>query len=167
MDELKRCPYCGEEILAIASKCKHCKEFLNETDLLNESEDRKEETERTIWYGKPSHLSYLGTYIIGSFLAPVAGIGLFMIIYAILDRHFKEYTITTRRVKTKSGIISRTIDEVLLKNIRSVNVNQGIIERLFGLGTINIGSAGTSGIEVSFAGISNPIGIKNELQKLR
>ena len=27
-DETKRCPYCGEEILAIAKKCKHCGEFL-------------------------------------------------------------------------------------------------------------------------------------------
>jgi hypothetical protein len=25
----KQCPYCGEEILAIAKKCKHCGEFLN------------------------------------------------------------------------------------------------------------------------------------------
>ena len=26
----KRCPYCGEEILAVAKKCKHCGEWLNE-----------------------------------------------------------------------------------------------------------------------------------------
>lgn len=28
-DETKLCPFCGEEILAIAKKCKHCGEFLD------------------------------------------------------------------------------------------------------------------------------------------
>lgn len=32
MDEKARCPYCGEEILAGAKKCKHCGEWLEERD---------------------------------------------------------------------------------------------------------------------------------------
>ena len=30
MNETKNCPYCGEEILAIAKKCKHCGEWLDQ-----------------------------------------------------------------------------------------------------------------------------------------
>jgi hypothetical protein len=30
LEEVKRCPYCGEEILIAAKKCKHCGEWLND-----------------------------------------------------------------------------------------------------------------------------------------
>jgi hypothetical protein len=40
VDEKKRCPACGEEILAIAKKCKHCGE------LLDENLARKRDSER-------------------------------------------------------------------------------------------------------------------------
>lgn len=31
--EKKKCPYCGQEILAIAKKCKHCGEWLDSTNI--------------------------------------------------------------------------------------------------------------------------------------
>ena len=34
--ETIKCPYCGEEILAIAKKCKHCGEWLNNDEEHNE-----------------------------------------------------------------------------------------------------------------------------------
>lgn len=32
MEETKRCPYCGEEILAVAKKCKYCGEWLDKEE---------------------------------------------------------------------------------------------------------------------------------------
>ncbi len=32
MEEKKKCPYCGEEILAVAKKCKHCGEWLDKDE---------------------------------------------------------------------------------------------------------------------------------------
>lgn len=42
MEETKKCPYCGEEILAVARKCKHCGEWLD----VNEQNDQNEQIAR-------------------------------------------------------------------------------------------------------------------------
>ena len=41
--EKKQCPYCGEEILAVAKKCKHCGEWLDEDENSNEEEVNDEQ----------------------------------------------------------------------------------------------------------------------------
>lgn len=41
--ETMKCPYCGEEILSVALKCKHCGEWLNEEEDDDEMEAEEEE----------------------------------------------------------------------------------------------------------------------------
>jgi uncharacterized membrane protein YdbT with pleckstrin-like domain len=170
-DETKRCPYCGEEILLIAKKCKHCGEFLNNTvSPPQHSTAYVNLPEKTLWQGSPSHYYYLGAYIIvGGLLIFAHGyrLGIIIILWALLDKKSKIFTITNKRTKSKKGILARTTREVALKDIRSINLKQSIIERLCNLGTIEIGSAGTAGIEVSFNGISQAPKIKNMITELK
>ena len=42
MEETKKCPYCGEEILAVAKKCKHCKKWLTDSEREIEPVDNNE-----------------------------------------------------------------------------------------------------------------------------
>lgn len=166
--ETRDCPYCGEEILLKAKKCKHCGEFLDgqPSDPKPTSPSKKSTviTENTLWIGHPSYLYYLGHFIFGAILLPFFGLGLIPLVYALLDRNTKTFTLTNKRVSTKVGIISRHIHEVSIRDVRNINVRQGIIERLFGLGTIEVGSAGTAGIEISFAGVKNPTTIRDKIR---
>ena len=66
---------------------------------------------------------------------------------------------------SQAGIISRSTREVTLTDIRSINMQQSFTERLFGLGTVQIGSAGTAGIEVEFSGVSNPAIVRDQIRQ--
>jgi len=44
--ETKKCPYCGEEILTVAIKCKHCGSFLDEKPAIEDS-SKQQKNERS------------------------------------------------------------------------------------------------------------------------
>ncbi len=67
------------------------------------------------------------------------------------------YKLTGEYVESAWGIIARRTARVELSSIRTVNVNQGIIERLLGVGAISFSSAGTSGQDVIFTRIKYPL----------
>lgn len=87
-----------------------------------------------------------------------------LFIAPMLDRYSDEFAITNKRIIVKTGLISRKTLEMNLSKIESVNVDQSILGRLLGYGTIRI--IGTGGTREEFPNISNPIEFRKKFQEL-
>lgn len=53
------------------------------------------------------------------------------------------FTVTTRQIQTRSGLIARNGSDVLLARITNVDIEQGLLDRIFGCGTLIIKDAGS------------------------
>lgn len=73
-----------------------------------------------------------------------------------------EFVITNKRVIMKVGLIRRKTLEMNLQKIESVNVEQGIMARILGYGTVTI--VGTGGTRESFADIREPLIFRKKFQ---
>jgi uncharacterized membrane protein YdbT with pleckstrin-like domain len=75
-----------------------------------------------------------------------------------------EFVITNRRIIVKLGFVSRKTFEMNISKIESVNVDQSLMGRLFGYGSITI--IGTGGTRESFHNIRKPIEFRKAFQEL-
>lgn len=137
--------------------------------------------ETIIFEGHPSWRSILGYYIKGLLAAVViaaivAGVtkaaddqvkkGLvaaaFVAVLAIVlvvgyvKRLFTTYTISSRRLHIRRGIISRKEQQTQISRVQNVNTNQGVLERILQIGTVDFDTAAGGDFDFKFAGVSDP-----------
>jgi len=76
-------------------------------------------------------------------------------------------TVTNERVRFRTGILSKNIREVFLSDIRSVEISQRFIQRIFSTGTIEISSAATAEAEIAIDGLPKPYKVKELIDDYR
>jgi uncharacterized membrane protein YdbT with pleckstrin-like domain len=94
--------------------------------------------------------------------AVLGGIGLLLAIGPAINYTSSEFAVTNKRVLSKTGFIERESDETLLSKVEGIGVDQGIVGRLLGFGTVTI--VGTGGTEDSFPRISQPLELRRQIQ---
>jgi len=77
------------------------------------------------------------------------------------------YVLTAEYVESQYGIIARRTARVELGAIRTINLKQGIIDRLLNTGTLQFSSAGTSGVDVVFARVASPRDLERQVDSRR
>ena len=101
--------------------------------------------EQTIWSDKP--------VIRDLFLHPVwmliifftTGLALIVIAYLVLVRRTTSYKLTTDRLILEKGILTKNVDDIELYRVRDTKVQQGMIDRLLGIGSVAVNTTDISG----------------------
>ncbi len=91
---------------------------------------------------------------------------LWLVVKPVIDWYFTRYVLTTERLITRKGLISRHGVEIPLENITNVNFSQTIFERLLGAGDLLVESAGETG-HSAFFDIPHPDRFQAVLYKVR
>lgn len=114
--------------------------------------------ERIVHIGHISKWSLWHLIVFGVLLLPLFGAGLVLLAIAYVRYKSVELAVTTKRVIVKHGFISRQTVEMNLNRVESVQVEQGVLGRLFDFGTLVIAGTGTS--HAPLAGIADPMGFR-------
>ncbi len=130
--------------------------------------------EHPLYEGRPSWRALMSFYVTGLIAAvvlggilwlvssPGAGVLVGAVVFALtlvigyVRRLFTKYLITTRRLRITRGIIRRNVQETRLERVQNVNYEQGVIDRLFKVGTVDFDTAGTDDSEFRFEWVNAP-----------
>ncbi len=92
-----------------------------------------------------------------------AGVALYQFIAAYIAYATSEYGVTNKRVLMKTGWIQRYSLELFLNKIEAIKIDQSILGRVLGYGTIIV--IGTGGSNDPFYYIHNPLEFRRQVQE--
>jgi uncharacterized membrane protein YdbT with pleckstrin-like domain len=96
----------------------------------------------------------------GSFLMVVAAACIFA---GIIRRKGTEMAVTNKRVIIKTGLLRRRTFELLLSKVESIGVEEGLMSRMFGYGSVVV--RGTGGTPEPFANVGHPLEFRRQVQQ--
>ena len=107
-----------------------------------------------------SLFAFFGSVVIGLALLLIAGL---IVAAGFLSRSSSEFAVTNKRVILKAGLIRRRSLELLLTKIESIGVNQGLLGRALGYGTIVV--RGTGGTAEPFTTVRHALELRRQVQE--
>lgn len=115
------------------------------------------EGEHVVYIGRISLWSVAHLLILGVLLLPVV-VGLYFLAKALIRWKATELAVTNKRVIAKFGFISRRTVELNINRVEGIEVDQGLLGRIFGFGSLTI--SGTGSEQAPIPGISEPLAFR-------
>jgi uncharacterized membrane protein YdbT with pleckstrin-like domain len=103
-------------------------------------------------------------FILAVLLIAAFGVGIVILLYWYIKTRATALTVTDSDILYERGILSKDRTSVSLRHIRSVNVMQSFVNRILGVGTIQISTAGDEP-EFTIADMPDPHVIREAIAK--
>jgi|TARA_B110000977_G_scaffold92685_1_gene122763 uncharacterized membrane protein YdbT with pleckstrin-like domain len=94
-------------------------------------------------------------FIVCLILIPVGGLGLLILLTWHLKNKASKLTVNDNEILFEKGLLSKERSEVNISSVRTTKVKQSFFNRIFGVGTIEIYTAGDSP-EIVASGMPDP-----------
>lgn len=84
--------------------------------------------------------------------------------WIVASRLATRYELTTQRLRLRSGLLVRVVDEIELYRVRDVRLVRGPLQLLSGLGTITVDSSEGTGT-VRLGPLANPVRVREAIRE--
>jgi uncharacterized membrane protein YdbT with pleckstrin-like domain len=138
------------------------------TNRASTATDSTTNPETVLWVASPAMIRNRPVWFMLSVLLIAAyGVGLVILLLWWMSCRSTVLTVTNKRITLRTGLLTKRITEIMIRDIRNFQVEQSMMDRISGIGSIGISSSGQSGVEIAIAGIARPYKIKTIVDKYR
>lgn len=134
---------------------------VDETDLEWLSLDGDEEI---VWAGGPDRRTLIPAFAIGVPLAIVL-IGIVIIVSEYLRVTNTHYVVTNRALYAKTGVLSRDVKRIEHEKVQDISYSQSALGAHFGYGSVEVSTAGGSGVEMAFKSVPDPKAVQRTISE--
>lgn len=141
------------------------------------------EEEQVVWTGRPSWRGRMAILVPGVLLTILAlvvclwagfsatvsvvvvgVVALVTVVWAFVETIRWKYTITNRRVFVRHGLVSVHEQTARLERVQDITLHQTLFDRMFGVGRLQIDTAGSSGGALEFKALLEPTEVREVLE---
>ncbi len=120
--------------------------------------------EEILWASTPHKSSLVSALSVGIPLSFVL-VGIPILVAAYLSFKNTNYVVTTRGLYRKRGIFSRDVKQIGFDKVQNISYSQTAIGARLGYGSVEISTAGSSGVELQFRNIPTPADVQELISR--
>ncbi len=121
--------------------------------------------EQTVWQGRPSQIVNFNVFLVCLLLCWLI-VPIFIAIWKWLEVRCLTYELTSQRLKTASGILTKKTDELELYRIKDTSLVEPFFFRLFSVGNVVLMTSDRSTPELTIEAIPDAENVREQIRSL-